>query len=306
MSESTAVIELLVAGGNIDPTGDDVPMGENLVVNPVVVPAGTPIARPWLAHKTLPNPEYITGSGTVPDVPWQVIEWRAIHLNSQDNLMRAEYSYMEPSLRNALEDILLAQPSRPDGFRYDAPFIKDWQYRAEHVLIATAPFSIQGGKELTAGRGAWFEHPEDDSPCTPMSDDACNEYFSIFRIHKDGPLYEPNLYSSKDVSWLVFRRTTENNFNDKKFGELVQPFEPDPYEGTLLVRWRKEFETTLQRIAYRIDDEGRMRRRLGDEVDAAMVASYDDVPDVAPLDGTEPCQGAGVTCSTQLGYTSAL
>ena len=303
---SSAVIDLMVDAGYADPSGD-IPLSQNLITgDPVEVPANTPLARPSLVSTGIVgNATYMTGRDTVPHVPWQDIEWTAIHMgDSQDNVARPEYDYVAPSVRTALEGILVAQAERVDNFRYNnLSHVEDWLYRAEHVLVATPPFPRAPQTTLTGGVGGWYEQPEDGAACAPQEDDACNDLFSIFRVHQDGELYDASLYASPDVAWLVYRREQQGMANVfERFGEVLTPSDPDDHEGELVIHWRSVGPEQYQRASYRIDDQGRMRIRYGARVDAVDFTTVADLPALTPLDGSESCADADVFCYSGVAY----
>ncbi|MBC7173196.1 MAG: hypothetical protein H5U40_12235, partial [Polyangiaceae bacterium] len=227
---STELAEAMVQAGYPDPRTDAV-IGENLIKGDgIVLEPGTPIARPQIHASALGgSPGYFTGMFSVPDVPWAQIEWGAIHMKeSEDGMARPEFDYMGAEVKAALADLFEAQGLVEDSFRYG--FAEPWQWRAEHVLVATqAPFPRAGVAELTGGLGGWWEQPEADVPCEPTHGEECNEVFSIFDIHKEGALYDPALYSSPDVSYLVYRGTFADGATQiHGFNELISPVTPDP------------------------------------------------------------------------------
>jgi hypothetical protein len=302
---STALAEAMVEAGYPDPRTEAV-LGENLIEgDAIVLEPATPIARPQIHAKALTeSPDYFTGMGSVPDVPWAQIEWTAIHMkDSEDGMARPEFDYMGAEVEAALADVLVAQGLVEDSFRYG--FAEPWLWRAEHVLVATeAPFARSGATELTGALGGWWEQPEADVPCEPTHGEECNEVFSIFAIHKEGAFYDPELYSSPDVSYLVYRGTFENGASQiYAFGELISPVTPDPYQGTLLIRWRAVSGDTYQRLAYSGDVEtGRLMLRYGEAVETALVSGPDDAPAVTALTGAETCADADIVCLEQEGW----
>jgi hypothetical protein len=296
---SDELAEAMLAAGYVDPRNTDV-VGSLITEDPITVAAGTPLGRPHMFVTPIANnPGYVGGGGTSTAVPNAQIEWAAIHIpQSNSGAAYPEYGYMSSDVQAALSDILVAQGSLPDSFRYSG--FQDWLYKVEQVLVATEPgFARSGSAELTGGVGGWWEQPLDDAACTLSEDAACDQVFSIFRIHEEGALYDASLYHSADISHLVYRRTWSSDL--RGFGELISPTTtPDPYSGVLLVKWRDTESDSYQRIAYHGDaDTGSMMLRYGAAVDVADVAGPDNAPQVTALEGSETCDGVNVLCMRQ-------
>lgn len=296
--------EASVAKGGSDPrvapmTGIDYVAGLALDV-----PAGTDLAYPQIRSRVIEdNPLYRTGIDSVPDVPWAQIEWTAIdQRTSEDGIAHAEYDRMDPSLRASLASILDAQVLS-DDFRY--PSVPHWLWAAEHVLVATPPFSRSVQSGIADGLGGWFQRPESGT-CDPRPyDDAnCAETFAIFPIHVEGTFYDPKDYQSDDARYLVYRGRAAGGAEDfVSFGEVVAPSVPNPISGSMLVLWRHAYSAEYQRIGYRLDaTTGRLRFRYGVRVDAASVTDPETVPVVSIPGISDPCTADSLICMTAAQY----
>lgn len=296
--------EALVAAGAPDPrvapsVGFDFVAGRH-----VVVPAGTNLAYPQIRSSVIADaPAYRTGVDSVPDVPWVQIEWTALdRATSESGVATPEPDLLTSSDRQALASILDAQVDT-DEFRY-AP-VPRWLWAAEHVLVATPPFvrNVQNG--LTDGLGGWSQRPE-SGVCDPRPYDTpeCAETFAVFPIHHEGAHYDPKLYRSEDVQFLVYRGRYAGAPTDfHGFGEVLSPAIPDETSGELIVLWRHAFSEELQRIGYRLDpDTGRLRVRYGATLDATGDPPFEKVPPVVVPSASDPCTPDGTICMTAPSY----
>lgn len=294
--------DAIVAAGGADPrvapmVGTDYAAGLDLVV-----PAGTDLAYPQIRSRVVDdNPAYRTGVDSVPDVPWVQIEWTAVDRGAS-GIASPEVDAMDPSVRASLAAVLDAQAAS-DVFRYDS--VPTWLWTAEHVLVATPPFVRDQQTGLTDGLGGWTQRPE-SGVCDPKPYDTpdCAESFAIFPIHREGSYYDPALYDSPDVHYLVYRGRAAGDASDfVGFGELLAPSEPDPVSGALLVKWRHAFATEYQRIGYRLDPAtGILRFRYGERVDAAKGIDPADLPPVDVPTTTDPCTPDTLICTTARAY----
>lgn len=144
--------------------------------------------------------------------------------------------------------------------------------------------------------GSWWEMNPGCTPGTAL----CNEVFSIFPIIRTSPFYNPALYDSSGVSYLVhhWQADIARGPGYKKhweWGEVIDPGVPDTVAGSVKIKWRMDnfvAATNYQAASYRVFPGSKLLkiRWSGRSADRASVTA----PPV-PTDA-DVCDGEVLTC----------
>jgi hypothetical protein len=283
--------DAMVLAGYADPWSVHDPSDNLITGAPIVLNRGQTVAWPQIVASPVPgHPGYYSGGGGLGQTPVQQMEW----FNHNDRASREEsfYELLPADLRAQLERILVFEGINPSSFRYNSPFLAGLEFLTyAEMALSNQPFADRSDySNMFAGLGGWWE---DDGGCSSAAE--CDELFSIFPISRDTVFYDPSLYDSADVRYLVIHAFLGDPA-PVLMGEVVQPFEPDPVSGNMVFRWRNSSGTFLgyQGVGYRLDPVGEMFRiRWGAEV-ATIDLALSVLPPV-PTD-TDPCNGETLTC----------
>jgi hypothetical protein len=176
------------------------------------------------------------------------------------------------------------------SFRYMSVSAQDrWRWAAETDLDALLQTDAGDYTSIFGGLGAWWErsfnpayvcadngHGQYTSPGCPASFASTGEYdefFGIYAIQKNSPLYDSDNYHSASINHLVLRAqagaSVGQSYTWIDQGEVLSPASPNPISGTLLIKWRminSQYSTgpRYQKIAYLVDTTlKRMKIRWG-------------------------------------------
>jgi len=218
--------------------------------NPIVLTIGDRIGKPQVRYEAMAGHEgYATASDT--PMPMAQIEFNILRNDVEYDTAEAEWNFLPKSVRDDIETAIYTEAAKEDSFRYVKPYLKEWEWlwRAELVMEATAPFSIDEAGSIQSQLGGWYEIA-DTTPCEDYFDEQCDETFSIFPIHKESPFYSAALYDSANITHLAQRTTGEIN----DFGEVLG--DVPPISGTITIKWRpRGLDVYYQRVSYRVQAE---------------------------------------------------
>jgi hypothetical protein len=285
----------MVAAGYTDPwtvTG----ITDNLITgDPIILSKGESLGVPHVvAQEVSGHPGYYRGGGAFSQTPWAQIEFFGYRA-----YLEPFYSWLPASTQNGLRDILYAEASNPDSFRYDSGSgIVDWLWKAEMDLW-TADFADNDDFSSIFSRlGSWWENPAGCTPGTAL----CDEVFAIFPIIKTSPFYDAALYDSTDVSYLVhhWQADAVRGPGFKKhweWGEVIEPAAPGGVSGSMTIKWRRDHftdVTSYQAISYQVFPGDRILK-IGWSSRSSDRSSVTAPP--IPTD-SDVCDGVTITCHT--------
>lgn len=286
----------MVAAGYVDPwtiagITDNLITGDAIFLN-----NGESIGVPQIIAKEIAgHAGYYMGGGAFLQSPWAQIEFVGHRV-----YIEPFYAWLPIALQDQLRSILYADAFNPDSFRYDHPFLRDqdWLWRAE-VTLWTAPYSDYNDfSSIFARLGGWFEN--NPGGCTAGSA-LCDETFSIFPIVKSSPLYDPGRYDSVAVSYLVSKQRPTVAPYIYKWGEVVEPADPNGLSGSMIIKWRVENATTVlnyQAISYYLNPAAKLLKIRWGSIVADRAAA---VAPAVPTD-TDNCDGTTLTCLNNDGW----
>ena len=255
---------------------------------------GTPIAAPQVATYPLPDhPEY-----TSPDTA-AAIEFRADDLRYRD-MGLPEYPALDTDTQAKLQAIMEAQGTPPRAHPYASPYVREWLWRVESVLVASSGFTYGECETLFSSTGGWVEAGFEG--CQPDKDPACNDQLSIFNIHTESALYDPSLYH-EGTRFLIYQQ--KQTGGEPAYGEVVQPSELDPLAGTMVVYWRPFMagdptqddptQWKYQAMSYRVFPEAKRMVMVWGET-APTGTNPDDLPTPDLPTSPDDCNAETIIC----------
>ena len=276
---------------------------DNLITGePIVMKIGEAIGFPQIIAQEVPGYRgYYIGGGTFPQTPWAQIEFT--NQRSKDvsepfyfNDFYPLYGWLPTATQDALRDILYADANNPDSFRYEFDGLVDWLWRAEMDLWTVNGF-VYDYSSIFSRLGSWWEDgPEGCSPGTTN----CDEVFSIFPIIKTSPFYNPAMYDSANVSYLVHRWQADNVMGPGykqhwEWGEVIDPSVPDDISGSIIIKWRIDHVAvtpTYQAISYHVFPSDRqLKIRWSSRVSDLSSIAVPSIPASSDI-----CDGVAITC----------
>ncbi len=281
----------MIAAGYTDPWTVHTASNDLITGGPVTLGKGQTIARPQTVAVPVPgHPGYYTGKWTTPETPWQQIEF--FTYNNDTRREESFYTWLAPSLEDQLAAIFQAQGLSPTAFRFNQGFLTgtEWMWKGEMALSNQTWSDRDDYSGLFSALGAWWETM--GGPCDGISNQ-CDEMFSIFPIRKDTVFYDPGLYHHPDVSYLAGWRI-RGGVQPTRYGEVIAPAEPDPINGTLIIRWTLQSGALIgyQGASYRLDTTGRILRiAWGNVVSTETEVIIPPIPT-----NTDVCTGTTLTC----------
>lgn len=246
----------MIRAGYPDPWQVNVKSPNMITGKPVILKRNQKIAYPQINAARVPNHKHYVVSPNLPrETPWQQIEF--FTFNSKINSAESVYSWLSKSDQEKLQESINNAASQPI-WRYDNPYVHDWLWKSEMRLNGITRSSADDYSGLVSSLGGWWE--VDTVPCS--NGPKCDEVFAIWAIQKDTPFYDPSLYDSANVHYLVALRRAEPTNRPLTYGEVIEPATLTPNEGTLLIKWREERGTFIgyQRISYRVDASAKKLR----------------------------------------------
>lgn len=283
----------LMAAGAPDPDTYSTVGGDLASGRAITVSEGDQLAYPQIAATVVSgHPGYYVGGGGTPKVPWAQMEFS----HRAGSTTGSYYKLLSSAERNLLKGYLEDEVSDPDSFRYSS-YYQDSKYTwllAAEAVLETADGTYNGDySSLFSSLGGWVE---DSSGCT-TNQPLCNEALSIFPISKTSGLYNPALYTSSDVSYLLYYkdRSAVYGLNDR-WGEILDPAAVNPISGVLTIGWHGGMGlvptaavTKYQKAKYSLSGSV-LKVSWGTESDTLNGAS-------TPADiGTASCNGTTLTC----------
>lgn len=232
----------LMAAGYTDPDTVTEP-GVNLVTGePVVLNPGVPLAWPQIIgiENTNSSENLYTGAWSVTPSPHAQIEFHTRTSVQNEPI----FLWLPEDEAADLERWMLEDIHNPDSFQYQSSWPAwDWLLGAEMALYTAthSAFSEVNYDSFIAPLGGWWEMPtgQECGSTEGVVDPMCDELFSIFPLQLEAVSpgvdnqFDSGLYEN-DVHYLVFwRRAGKPDW----WGEVVEPLQPDPESGTLLIRW---------------------------------------------------------------------
>jgi hypothetical protein len=269
---------LMLAQGDPDPATWEGGTGVNLLSRPIKLRKGDAVAIPQVAAREDPlYPGYVTGQ------PWAQMEITTDRADATEPV----YGWLGAERQGELRTILWRQmQDDPTGFYTIAPQAR-WLWAGEADLWTHPRVTWDDYSSIFSHGGIW----RDTVQGTPND-------FAIWKILKDTPLYDPALYDSAEVSFLVFRG---NEGGDFFRGEVISPGEVAAQAGTLLIKWRMQYTgaygPTYQWLSYALDKKARrLKLHWGSEhADRAAALQEASPPNPSSLACTHP----GVVCLNQ-------
>ncbi|MBW2257543.1 MAG: hypothetical protein JRI25_23505 [Deltaproteobacteria bacterium] len=277
--------QAMIDAGYADPgTLGDVQTDNLITGDPLVLSKGASLATPQVMATAVPDHDgYWTGAGGWQMTPWAEIEFFTRTVDGQEPFC----AWLPDDQQDQLAEIQVTEALDPDAFRYTGEYAPEWLWRAEIVLWTTDLVPWEDFSSIHANLGGWWE--TDGAGCTAVGPH-CDTLFAIFRLQRDSVVYDATLYDSASVAWLVHRAYADDTW---AFGEVLDPAEPDPVAGTLLVKWRPyDGDIEYQGIAYRVISAERLLKiRWGSPAASREAATVPAMPDE-----TDPCDGDALTC----------
>lgn len=190
---------LLETGINTDTYAG--PVGEILANGNLALSAGEPVAFPQVLAEPLPPPFglYYVGGGSFLSGPWAQMEFPVIGPVGADRVgaQVCVYEMLLPSVAAVLQTALDNQMADATSQRF-GPFANErWRWAAEGRLCSAFSSLPEDFEELGTRFGGWYERA---APGTVR-----DELVAFVHIAKDAASYDPLLYDSTDVDYLITR-----------------------------------------------------------------------------------------------------
>jgi hypothetical protein len=153
---------------------------------------------------------------------------------------------------------------------------------------------------LFTALGSWLETTGDGCSTAVL----CDGSFSIFPISKDTAFYDPGLYETPSVNYLVTRGRADGSVDGYRlthFGEVIAPATPDPVAGSMIFAWTDASGVAAgyQSASYRLDSSAsRLRIAWGPTAATAGEAAA-AIPPIPAND--DACDGELLTCHNHSG-----
>lgn len=276
----------MIDAGYVDPETVASESGNLITGAPVPLDRGDAIAQPQIIAEQLPAPhdDHYTGKWDIAESPHQQMEF----FTSRDT-SESFYTWLPDDLEADLAAVLEAEGNSPTAFRYNQPFLTRWRWAAEMKLSNAPRMDRDDYSDIFSALGGWWEST--GGPCPGSGDPMCDELFAIYPIQQDTDFHDPALYDEPGVAWLAnWTRAGEPT----RYGQVVEPGEPDPVAGTMVIRWETFGGTFIgyQGIGYRLDSAGRTLRILWGQT-ASMP---EHALPIAIPDNDDTCNGSSLTC----------
>jgi len=292
--------EKMIAAGYSDPDLESEALGglpgnagfnpKNLITGaPIVLEKGDGIGLLNIRAEEIPSyPGYFRGWGGMGIVPYSPLEYNVDNLSLTDGYNGGIYKLLPQKLQDSLEDVFYAEARKGnDSIKFSVAENNKWLWAAQMKLSASEPVKYDDHSSIFSWLGGWGENNSNKN-CQGWDSRFCDQRFALFKIHKDTPFYDANLYDSSDVSFLVTKAVSNRLLVN---GEVLSPANINPISGILLVKWRTGWNK-YQRIAYRIDAENQvMKIRWGVAGDSTESASNPEIPT-----DSENCDGEVLVC----------
>ncbi len=279
--------EAMIAAGAPDPDTYDGPLRANLLSEPVPLAAAARFAIPQIVGTADPaHPGFVVGD------PWAQME-----VPTYDHrIVEPIYRRLPAETQDALRQILWREMADPESRMYSGWESFAWLWKAEADLWLFEGADVEDYGSLLSHLGAWFENRPAGEPCVGV-DPLCDQSLSIWPILEAGPIYDPTLYDSPDVSFLILKSQRGGSWFR---GEVLSPTTTLGMEGTLFVKWRLETYITeierYQKISFVLDPEARLLKlHFGAEDESRTVV--ESMADPA-IPTSMPCDGVTVACMT--------
>lgn len=296
---SETLRQKIISSGYSDPNLDTT-VGKNLITGaPVILNMGDEIAQPQIRMTEVPGyPGYYTGWGSIEAVPWAQMEYTIndMNLEAKEGGEIPMYHLLPQSIQDKLLGTIVADFNDPDSFRFDQPWISAWLARSELVLYTRPLVKRYDYSSIYAGLGGWWERS--DTTCLPYKDPKCDQMFSIFKIQKGGPVYDPSFYYSPEQNYIVAIEGTPAKPYGEYFGDVISPVSPGSTSGTMVIRWREPGGNLFQAIAYYLDPAVKLLKiRWG-----ITVPDLNNVVTPTVPTNTDVCNGTTLTCQSHDTY----
>ena len=238
---------------------------------------------------------------------------RGLHAQMEFTIQKGEifycnYDLMDPAEKARLQGVLDADMTNPASERYGSPpemggidywsFKWSWGAEGRLCMFPSSDLSVERPPEaqdfssIHSQMGAWIKRLE--------TGDTFDELFVVVKIAKDAKSYDPLLYSSPLVDYLVLRRTPKTATYTFEWtmpdGSSLNPWYPngevlDLTNNSLLIKWRDiiNWGALYQRVSYILDAAG-LKIKWGNfsETEASAFLPV--------LSADELCNGTDVIC----------
>ncbi len=252
--------KILAAGGpNTDTYAG--PPGSILGSGTIDVATGEDLAYPQvIAQELSGHPNYFVGGGGSGDRPWVQIEmFVSGPVGATENALVDAWDHLPAAKRASIQAIHAADMNNPNSQRFGPMASLRWTWAAEGKLNPAYSQLPQDFSSIHTSLGGWFERT---TPSTTV-----DEIFAIAKVEKSTATYDPSLYHSPSVDYLVLRRKPQA---DGSFawimpdGSTINPFYPNGEvieltSSSMLIKWRDahpSWPVLYERAAYLLDSNG--------------------------------------------------
>lgn len=264
---------------------------DNLIKGaPIILDKGDEIGLLEIRAEAVPGyPDYYRGWGGTGHVPYSALEFTMSNLALMKGYDTGLYPLLPKRTQDALLDVFYAEVKKGrNSIKFGPHMHNEWLWKAEMVLNASEPERYQDYSSIFTWTGGWLETPN-TANCKGWVDTWCDESFTIFKIHKNTPFYEPRFYDSQNVNYLVhYRKAAEGVM----VGEVLSPSEPNPIQGVLVIKWRS-VSNQYQKIAYRVEPEN---KQIKIRLSTRSFRTTNEIEDPAIPVSSEPCDSENVVC----------
>jgi hypothetical protein len=299
---SAGLRDAMLAAGYVDPWTVHAASGNLITGSPVVLGRSQTLGQPQIQAIPVPgHPGYFVRNtgGSAAQPPHQQMEFSV--MNGGELRDESYYEWLPGDLRDRLAELLENEGLNPEAFRYRFNIGRlEPLWRAEMALSNQKWSDSNDYSSLFTALGSWLESTGDGCSTAIL----CDGSFSIFPISKDTAFYDPGLYETPSVDYLVTRGLADGSVDGYRlthYGEVIAPATPDPVAGSMIFAWTDASGVAAgyQSASYRLDSPAsRLRIRWGPTVATAAAAAA-AIPPI-PANG-DACDGELLTCHNHSG-----